>query len=288
MDANTAQVLDFPEQSVSEYPGGYGASPQTGDGFVAIANELFDQLLAANLGKREWAVMMAIIRKTYGYSKKTDDISSTQISEMTGISAQHCREAILSLEAKNMVTAGPGRYGKILGVNKDYTQWGLEARHKAANPAPKQDVPKQDTTSQIRTGGVPKRDGSPSQNGTHKRQPQQTIPNNGGAQDAPTQKSDRISFDNLPDGVSEEAAREWVTHRKKLRKAPTQIALDRAMKKAARAGEQLGIGADEAIYTAIEAGWQGIEVEWIGNRLGKARQGSDQPQTRSRASRQEL
>lgn len=79
--------------------------------------------------------------------------------------------------------------------------------------------------------------------------------------------TDRITFENLPQGVTQQAANEWVKHRRKMKRPPTQVALDRAMTKAARAGEKLGISPDEAIYTAIEAGWQGLEVEWIINRL---------------------
>lgn len=152
MNEATAQVLDFPEQSVSEDNGPYEASPQVEDGHVRIANELFDAMLGANLGKREWAVLMAVIRKTYGFNKTADDISSSQLAEMTGLTAAHCRETISTLVAKSILTASPGRFGKVLGVQKDYTKW----------------LPSQIGASQNGTGR-PKTGRGSSQNGTEGR-----------------------------------------------------------------------------------------------------------------------
>ena len=55
------------------------------DGYTRIANELLEAVMAADLTARQLKVVMAVIRKTYGFGKKFDRVSNTQIAAMTGI-----------------------------------------------------------------------------------------------------------------------------------------------------------------------------------------------------------
>jgi phage replication O-like protein O len=89
------------------------ASPQCENGHVRIADELFEAILRADFSKRELLVALAVIRKTYGYRKTMDRISSSQIAELTGIAPQHCRAAIRELKARRVIReGGPKRAGK--------------------------------------------------------------------------------------------------------------------------------------------------------------------------------
>jgi len=134
------------------------ASPQLENGHTRIADELLDAIIHHPLTKRQYKILLAIIRKTYGFGKLEDDISSSQLAKLTGLTSAHCRGTLLELEKLNIVSAQRGRYGKLMTINKDYEEWGV----------PKQDVPKQDSRCP-ETGrqGVPKQDICPSQNGTH-------------------------------------------------------------------------------------------------------------------------
>ena len=49
------------------------ASPQIEDGYTKIANELLEAISKVNLSSYEFRVIMAIIRKTYGFNKKSDN-----------------------------------------------------------------------------------------------------------------------------------------------------------------------------------------------------------------------
>ena len=134
------------------------ASPQVENGHTRIADELLDAIIRHPLTKRQYKVLLAILRKTYGFGKLEDDISSSQLAKLTGLTSAHCRGTLLELEKLNIVAAQRGRYGKVVTIKKDYDSWG----------EPKQDVPNQDSVCP-ETGrqGVPKQDTSPSQNGTH-------------------------------------------------------------------------------------------------------------------------
>ncbi|PXW23388.1 replication protein [Paraburkholderia caballeronis] len=98
-------------------------SPQLENGFTRIANEILDALIAARLTARQWAVAMAVIRKTYGFNKKEDDIGLSQIAEMTGIAKAHVSVAVRDLVDRQIMTREAGKFGHRLGINKRYKTW---------------------------------------------------------------------------------------------------------------------------------------------------------------------
>lgn len=55
------------------------------DGYTRIANDLLDALLAADLSKHQYKVALAVVRKTYGFNKKSDRITNSQIAKLTGL-----------------------------------------------------------------------------------------------------------------------------------------------------------------------------------------------------------
>lgn len=103
------------------------ASPQVEDGYTRISNELLGALVLADLTKQQWEVIMAVVRKTYGFNKTDDDIALSQLAAMTdGDRGNHSR-VVKSLVKRRILNCTRGRHGQILGLNKDYTQWGMEA-----------------------------------------------------------------------------------------------------------------------------------------------------------------
>lgn len=95
------------------------ASPQLENGYTKIANELLEALCAINLSGHEWNVVHAIIRKTYGYNKKEDWVTNTQIMKLTGQSKQKVSNAKRKLLDKKIVTEN----GYKISLNKDYESW---------------------------------------------------------------------------------------------------------------------------------------------------------------------
>ncbi|MCX2590106.1 MULTISPECIES: replication protein [Proteus] len=89
------------------------------DGYTRIANDLFEVVMCADLTARQLKVVMAIIRKTYGFGKKLDRITNTQIAEMTGIHHTHVCKAKNEMIAMNIVISS----GNKIGINKDFTEW---------------------------------------------------------------------------------------------------------------------------------------------------------------------
>ena len=99
------------------------SSPQLEDGHVRIANELFDAVLRFPFSKRQQTIIWAVMRKTYGYRKKRDDISLSQLSQITGLDASNISKAINELAQMKVLSKQPGRYGQVLEVQKDFQSW---------------------------------------------------------------------------------------------------------------------------------------------------------------------
>ena len=97
------------------------ASPQTENGYTKIANELLDALCGLQLSGHEWSVVHSIIRKTYGYNKKEDWVTNTQIADLTGLHRVRVSEAKMKLLAKGVVTEKRNKISLV----KDYDKWVL-------------------------------------------------------------------------------------------------------------------------------------------------------------------
>ena len=85
-----------------------------------------------------------------------------------------------------------------------------------------------------------------------------------------------VSLDDLPAGISEDAAKEFILHRSNMKKPLTQNAFNRAMREALKASNLIGITPEQAIHETIDAGWQGIKADWLQNRLKGKMNGTNQ------------
>lgn len=99
-------------------------SPQLEDGHTQISNELLEAITAHPFKQTTLRVLLALIRKTYGFNKKEDDLSASQLGALLGdMKRQHITTALNELAGMLVIHKRPGRYGSIVGVNKDYSQW---------------------------------------------------------------------------------------------------------------------------------------------------------------------
>jgi len=91
---------------------------------------------------------LAILRKTYGFNKKSDFISRKQLKELTGIERAHISRTKKKLLERNMIICNSGS----IGIQKDYERWGVPKQ------VPPKIMPKQvQGGTQTGTGGYPNR-----------------------------------------------------------------------------------------------------------------------------------
>jgi phage replication O-like protein O len=96
------------------------------DGYTRIANELLEAILKQHFTQSEMSVLLAVIRKTYGYNKKEDDISASQIGKLIGTARENVTRTLNGLAAKNVINKRLGVSGSVIGIQKDYSQWGVK------------------------------------------------------------------------------------------------------------------------------------------------------------------
>lgn len=92
---------------------------QLEDGFLRLANELLDATMCSGLPETELCIVMAVWRKTYGFSKKMDWISNEQLEAMIGKHHTHCSSAKNSLIRKKVLI----QEGRKVGMNTSISEW---------------------------------------------------------------------------------------------------------------------------------------------------------------------
>ncbi|EGT4353129.1 replication protein [Cronobacter sakazakii] len=95
------------------------------DGYTRLANALYDELIGADLTKNQSKVAHAICRKTYGFGKKMDRISDSQLAQLTRLPRQKVNKAKNELIAMKVIK----RDGHLIGPNKEISEWQIEGCH---------------------------------------------------------------------------------------------------------------------------------------------------------------
>ncbi|MCQ4575206.1 MAG: replication protein, partial [Candidatus Brocadiales bacterium] len=101
-----------------------GANPQTENGFLRVANELAEAFCFVNLYPYESRVLWYVLRKTFGWSKKTDRIPLSQFSKGAGLDRRLVHRALKQLREKGLIVITKDDKNHIsYGLEKDYTKW---------------------------------------------------------------------------------------------------------------------------------------------------------------------
>lgn len=217
------------------------------DGYTRIANELLEAIASADLTSRQLKLMLAYIRKTYGFNKKTDRIADDQIAQLTGLSRQNVNKAKKELLSMNCLFMD----GYQIGVNKEVSAWRFSKCLQVSNLVSKQETK---CVFKLETSQV-------SNPETHKRHSLKTTKDN---INKPPKSPKKVSkkFDandiELPEWLSVETWNSWVTYRKEIGKAiksmqSVTMAINILLK-----SREMGYTPEEIINQSIACGWQGI------------------------------
>lgn len=89
------------------------------DGYAKLSNMLLEAYAGADLTKRQFKVLLAILRKTYGWNKAMDRISDSQIAEIAKLPVKRCNETKLQLVRMGLIK----QQGGMFGPNKNINEW---------------------------------------------------------------------------------------------------------------------------------------------------------------------
>ncbi len=100
------------------------ANPQLEDGYTQIADTIIEALARFRLSGHESQCLWFIIRKTFGFQKKTDMIALSQFSQGTNLPRPKVCNALKKLKTRGLIIAQKGNSkGNIYKFNKDFDQW---------------------------------------------------------------------------------------------------------------------------------------------------------------------
>ncbi len=234
------------------------------DGYTRFANELLEAIASADLTARQLKVMLAYVRKTYGFNKKTDRIADEQIAQLTGLSRQNVNKAKKELISMNCLFMD----GNQIGVNREVSAWQFSKCLQVSNFVSNLETK---NVSKLETLNVSKLE-------THKRHSLKTKENINKPPISPkkvSQKFDPLETE-LPDWLSAETWLSWVTYRKEIGKSiKSKQSVTQAINVLSRSLEK-GYTPEEIINQSIASGWQGIFEP-------KTPKGKSQPRPQHRA-----
>ncbi|EFL6648445.1 replication protein [Escherichia coli] len=258
---NTAKILNFGRGNFAEQE---LRVADIDDGYTRFANELLEAIASADLTARQLKVMLAYVRKTYGFNKKTDRIADEQIAQLTGLSRQNVNKAKKELISMNCLFMD----GNQIGVNREVSAWQFSKCLQVSSFVSKLETK---NVSKLETLNVSKLE-------THKRHSLKTKENINKPPISPkkvSQKFDPLETE-LPDWLSAETWLSWVTYRKEIGKSiKSKQSVTQAINVLSRSLEK-GYTPEEIINQSIASGWQGIFEP-------KTPKGKSQPRPQQRA-----
>ena len=102
------------------------ASPQTENGFTRIANELMEVIPLYKFNGTQFRILFVVLRYTYGFQRKSHELSLTFIADSTGMHKQQIkRELDILIKNKVLIEEEPPSFNKsrIIQFNKNYKEW---------------------------------------------------------------------------------------------------------------------------------------------------------------------
>ena len=117
--SNTAEIFKFPTQEGKQE----SRMAELEKGYLRLANQIQDALCIVELSGREFRVLNAIVRLTYGWSKKSDRIANSLIADKTTLKVKHVSEAVLSLAYRNIIILRRIGQTRYIGINTNLDKW---------------------------------------------------------------------------------------------------------------------------------------------------------------------
>ncbi|MCY9593754.1 hypothetical protein PC41400_21730 [Paenibacillus chitinolyticus] len=97
------------------------ANPQVENGFVSVANELWDEIIRRNFTKRQKDILYFVLRLSYGCRNKSAFVPKLKDFELCGVGKTH-----ITNELKYLVECRVIAWDKAecaFAINKDYEKW---------------------------------------------------------------------------------------------------------------------------------------------------------------------
>ncbi|WP_238788059.1 replication protein [Citrobacter freundii] len=131
------------------------------DGYTRLANMLLEEYAGADLTKRQFKVLLAVLRLTYGWNKPMDRIANSQIAQIARLPEKRVSEARVQLVGMNLLT----QVGRSIGPNKNTAEWLLPAGESCDTDNPSKQGVNDEEEESLNLGDNPSIQGIPQNEG---------------------------------------------------------------------------------------------------------------------------
>ncbi|WP_242439710.1 replication protein [Serratia marcescens] len=131
------------------------------DGFTRLANMLLEEYAGADLTKRQFKVLLAVLRLTYGWNKPMDRIANSQIAQIARLPEKRVSEARVQLVGMNLLI----QVGRSIGPNKNTAEWLLPASESCNTENPSKQGINDEEEESLNSGDNPSNQGTPQNEG---------------------------------------------------------------------------------------------------------------------------
>ncbi|WP_181397887.1 replication protein [Cronobacter sakazakii] len=223
------------------------------DGYARLSNMLLAEYAGADLTKRQFKVLLAILRKTYGWNKPMDRVTDAQIAEIAKLPVKRCNEAKLELVRMGVIK----QQGGMFGPNPNVYEWNI-SQNEGISPKTG-DIPQTEGKSP-KTGNkksLKMRESNPSKQGNTKDTIQNTKNNTPLTPQGGKARFNPLDVD-LPDWLDPAVWREWVQYRAENKKPiKSMLTVTKAIKLLSQFRDS-GDNPAQVINQSIANGWQGL------------------------------
>ncbi|MGI0120173.1 replication protein [Zooshikella sp. RANM57] len=262
------------------------------NGFAMVALELLEATSAVKISGRQHNIINAVIRKTIGFKRQFDRITANQIAQLIDYDGDlsHIYADLRALKARKILI----NEGKAIGINLNLSEWDNK---KSVGETSRKTLNKQKTATNKKVAEtcyktsekVPQKlaenrqqqnikYNNPKYNITPLNPPKGQTNKKSKPAKPKREKSTTIDLSNLPDCISEEAAKSFIEHRKAMKAPLTQRAFELAIAEALK-GPEIGITPEQALDETMLAGWKGVKIGWLQRRLCTLQRGGQQQAT---------
>lgn len=101
------------------------ANPQIKYGYTRIANEILEEIMKLNLNGTQFRLVLAIWRYTYGFQRKTNEMSISFLAKLINANRTQINRELSILIDRNIITVNSvgSKGARVMGFNKNYKEW---------------------------------------------------------------------------------------------------------------------------------------------------------------------
>lgn len=245
---------------------------QAGDGlFLRRSKDIALACMGTDFNKREGRIFAAVEYKTYGFHRDMDWITNIQLSDLTGIPANHISEVKKGLIERRILI----QRGRQMGINPNTDEWvktpsarpknstnreagvhesGADKLHESGKKTPPIGLEKTPpigySESTDRVDGLHISGKKLPDSWTHKRKKETTTKET-------TTKEKGLDLSVVPEWLDSETVKDFIDHRKAIKAPMSQLALKRLITKLDDFRNR-GINPKACLDESIVNGWKGI------------------------------